>query len=130
VAVLLGVVAIAAGWDSGILRRLSLASTSGIEQSFVDRLQPVTEAEGAALPAAPQMMALATEGSMPSLDGAVAWLNSPPLTRDQLKGKVVLIDSDACINFSQDIPASWRGQKYREDRLASEQPRVRLRERG
>jgi cytochrome c biogenesis protein CcdA len=70
VAVLLGVVAIAAGWDSGILRRLSLASTSGIEQGLVDRLKPVTEAPGAALPAAPQMMALVTEGSMPSLDGA------------------------------------------------------------
>jgi thiol-disulfide isomerase/thioredoxin len=120
VAVLIGVVAIAAGWDTGILRRLSLASTSGIEQGLVDRLQPVTEAQGAAIPAAPQMMALATEGSLPSLDGAVAWLNSPPLTRDQLKGKVVLIDfwTYSCINCLRTIPyvVAW-AEKYRAEGL-------------
>src|SRR5580704_17829211 len=32
VAVLLGAVAIASGWDTGILQRISLASTSGVEQ--------------------------------------------------------------------------------------------------
>src|ERR1700722_19193440 len=37
VAVLIGVVAIAFGWDTGILRRLSLSSTSGIEQTLLDR---------------------------------------------------------------------------------------------
>jgi cytochrome c biogenesis protein CcdA/thiol-disulfide isomerase/thioredoxin len=120
VAVLIGVVAIAAGWDTGILRRLSLASTSGIEQGLVDRLRPVTEAEGAALPAAPQMIALATEGSLPSLDGAVAWLNSPPLTSAQLKGKVVLIDfwTYSCINCLRTIPyvVAW-AEKYRADGL-------------
>src|SRR5258708_86767 len=34
VAVLAGVAAIALGWDTGILRRLSLSSTSGIEQTL------------------------------------------------------------------------------------------------
>jgi cytochrome c biogenesis protein CcdA/thiol-disulfide isomerase/thioredoxin len=119
-AVLVGVVAIAAGWDTGILRRLSLASTSGIEQGLVDRLQPATVAEGAALPAAPQMIALATEGSLPSLDGAVAWLNSPPLTSAQLKGKVVLIDfwTYSCINCLRTIPyvVAW-AEKYRAEGL-------------
>ena len=120
VTVLVGVVAIAAGWDTGILRRLSLASTSGIEQGLVDRLQPVTEAQGAELPTAPQMLALATEGTMPSLDGAVTWLNSAPLTRDQLKGKVVIIDfwTYSCINCIRTIPyvEAW-AEKYRADGL-------------
>src|SRR6202050_2091435 len=47
VAVLVGVVAIASGWDTGILRRVSLASTSGIEQILVDRFRPVAYARTA-----------------------------------------------------------------------------------
>ncbi|RQP18162.1 MAG: hypothetical protein EAS49_09420, partial [Brucella intermedia] len=35
---------------------------------------------------------LPVEGRAPSLDGAVEWLNSPPLTNEQLRGKVVLVD--------------------------------------
>src|ERR1043166_3673108 len=35
---------------------------------------------------------LADEGSMPELEGAVSWLNSAPLTRDLLRGKVVLVN--------------------------------------
>src|SRR5271156_5470437 len=46
VAVLLGVVAIALGWDTGILSRLSLASTSGFEQGLLDRFRPVAFAKG------------------------------------------------------------------------------------
>ncbi len=57
---------------------------------------------------------------MPSLDGAVAWLNSPPLTRDQLKGKVVVIDfwTYSCINCLRSIPyvEAW-AEKYRADGL-------------
>ena len=41
VAVLAGVIAIAFGWDQGILQRISLASTSGIEQGLVDRVRPL-----------------------------------------------------------------------------------------
>ncbi|HDR9496500.1 TPA: cytochrome c biogenesis protein DipZ, partial [Burkholderia stabilis] len=36
--------------------------------------------------------ALPVEGTLPSLDGAVQWLNSPPLTAAGLRGKVVLVD--------------------------------------
>src|SRR5208337_2125354 len=35
---------------------------------------------------------LPVEGNLPALDGAVEWLNSPPLTAASLKGKVVLVD--------------------------------------
>lgn len=43
---------------------------------------------------------------MPSLEGAVAWLNSPPLTVEGLKGKVVLVDfwTYDCINCQRSLP--------------------------
>jgi cytochrome c biogenesis protein CcdA/thiol-disulfide isomerase/thioredoxin len=119
-AVLVGVVAIAFGWDTGILRKLSLSSTSGIEQSLLDRLRPVTHANAnpsATLTAAVQ---LGNEGPFPSLDGAVQWLNSPPLTTAQLKGKVVLIDfwTYSCINCLRSVPyvEAWY-EKYKKDGL-------------
>ena len=43
---------------------------------------------------------------MPELNGAVEWLNSPPLTRAQLRGKVVLVDfwTYSCINCLRALP--------------------------
>jgi cytochrome c biogenesis protein CcdA/thiol-disulfide isomerase/thioredoxin len=125
VAVLVGVVAIAMGWDTGILRRISLSGgTSAIEQRLVDRFRPVTHASSseAESPAAEPtaQVTLDNEGSFPSLDGAVGWLNSPPLTRDGLKGKVVLIDfwTYSCINCLRAVPyvEAW-AQKYKNDGL-------------
>jgi thiol-disulfide isomerase/thioredoxin len=42
-----------------------------------------------------------SEGRLPSFDGATGWLNSPPLTVDDLRGKVVLVDfwTYTCINW-------------------------------
>jgi len=50
--------------------------------------------------------ALPVEGQLPSLSGAVAWLNSPPLTPQALQGKVVLIDfwTYSCINCLRALP--------------------------
>ena len=44
---------------------------------------------------------LPIEGELPSLVGAIAWLNSQPLTVDGLRGKVVLINfwTYTCINW-------------------------------
>ena len=44
---------------------------------------------------------LRVEGHLPSLAGAAGWLNSTPLTADDLRGKVVLIDfwTYTCINW-------------------------------
>ena len=41
------------------------------------------------------------EGRLPGLDGATGWLNSPPLSTEQLRGKVVLVDfwTYTCINW-------------------------------
>ncbi|KVX60593.1 cytochrome c biogenesis protein DipZ [Burkholderia stagnalis] len=50
--------------------------------------------------------ALPVEGTLPSLDGAVQWLNSPPLTTAGLRGKVVLVDfwTYSCINCLRTLP--------------------------
>jgi thiol-disulfide isomerase/thioredoxin len=63
---------------------------------------------------------LPVEGVMPPLDGAVKWLNSPPLTRAQLKGKVVLVDfwTYSCINCLRSLPyvKAW-AMKYHDQGL-------------
>ena len=50
--------------------------------------------------------ALPVDGPLPSLDGAVQWLNSPPLTAAGLRGKVVLVDfwTYSCINCLRTLP--------------------------
>jgi cytochrome c biogenesis protein CcdA/thiol-disulfide isomerase/thioredoxin len=112
VAVLLAVVAIALGWDTGVLTRLSLANTSRIEQGLIDHLNPGSgSAQGAMQEAAHAGDPPGTEGVLPSLDGATAWLNSPPLTPASLRGKVVLVDfwTYSCINCLRSLPyiKSW-----------------------
>jgi thiol-disulfide isomerase/thioredoxin len=57
---------------------------------------------------------------MPPLDGATKWLNSEPLTREALRGKVVLIDfwTYSCINCIRALPyvKAWY-EKYRDEGL-------------
>ena len=57
---------------------------------------------------------------MPSLAGAQEWLNSPPLSLEALKGKVVLVDfwTYSCINCLRSIPyvRAW-AEKYRDHGL-------------
>lgn len=49
---------------------------------------------------------LPSEGELPALDGATAWLNSPPLAVAGLRGKVVLIQfwTYSCINWRRTLP--------------------------
>jgi thiol-disulfide isomerase/thioredoxin len=49
---------------------------------------------------------LPVEPLRPSLAGATGWLNSPPLTLDGLRGKVVLVDfwTYSCINCLRTLP--------------------------
>ncbi|SOC15968.1 cytochrome c biogenesis protein CcdA [Rhodobacter sp. JA431] len=150
VAVLAGVAAIALGLDTGILTKLSTASTNRLEAGLIEKLGPqetasvvMPEAGGAMMmQGGPAMMAggaamtgpamtgpgmtgnpalmmaadpamvgtgaaaLPIEGQMPPLEGAVQWLNSEPLTAEDLRGKVVLIDfwTYSCINCLRAIP--------------------------
>ena len=202
-AVLVAVVAIFFGVDTGFLTQISLANTASLEQSLVDRIHPaprkvaaepsssvVMPEGGAMMSANPSMMmsanaptmamtgkqadkegaepsssivtpegggammsanssmmmsanepkmamngdpaatmkaaeapapnALPVEGKLPSLSGAVEWLNSPPLTAEQLKGKVVLVDfwTYSCINCLRSIPyvRAW-ADKYKDQGL-------------
>jgi cytochrome c biogenesis protein CcdA/thiol-disulfide isomerase/thioredoxin len=147
-AMLAGVAAIALGLDTGILARVSTASTGGLEQSLVGRLTghaqpdsnvmqggammaqniPGRDEGGASMQASGAMMmaaknatsSLPIEGQLPSLEGAVQWLNSAPLTAEQLKGKVVLVDfwTYSCINCLRTLPyvKAW-ADKYRDQGL-------------
>jgi thiol-disulfide isomerase/thioredoxin len=63
---------------------------------------------------------LPVEGIAPALTGATTWLNSPPLTNNTLRGKVVLVDfwTYSCINCLRSIPyvkAWW--EKYKDHGL-------------
>jgi cytochrome c biogenesis protein CcdA/thiol-disulfide isomerase/thioredoxin len=146
-AVLVAVVAVALGLDTGFLTRISFASTASLEQGLLDRFHAATNTPAqssvvmsdgpgmmtgnpAMMSGNPAMMmsgkpagpatALPVEGSMPSLAGAAEWLNSPPLTTDALKGKVVLIDfwTYSCINCLRAIPyvRAW-AEKYKDQGL-------------
>jgi cytochrome c biogenesis protein CcdA/thiol-disulfide isomerase/thioredoxin len=131
VAVLAGVAAIALGLDTGLLARLSFAGTTTIEQSLLDRLggnsagttgAAVSNHMAPAVSGAQQAYKsnLPVEGTFPPLDGAVEWLNSAPLTVEQLRGKVVLVDfwTYSCINCIRTIPyvRAW-AEKYRDQGL-------------
>jgi cytochrome c biogenesis protein CcdA/thiol-disulfide isomerase/thioredoxin len=117
VAVLLAVVAIALGWDTGVLTRLSAANTSRIEAGLISQLAPTSHSRSAAMTGSAMTKVAAPaggppiEGDMPSLEGAVQWLNSAPLTRASLRGKVVVVDfwTYSCINCLRALPyvKSW-----------------------
>ena len=148
--ILVAVAAIALGVDTGFLTRVSQTSTASLEQGLVNALHPQRESvllpvSGDAMSGSPAMMSanpammsgapggammmrakpgqgetLPVEGAAPPLDGAVIWLNSPPLTLAQLKGKVVVVDfwTYSCINCLRAIPyvRAW-AEKYKDQGL-------------
>jgi thiol-disulfide isomerase/thioredoxin len=64
---------------------------------------------------------LPIEGHLPGFDGATGWLNSPPLSAADLRGKVVLIDfwTYTCINWIRTLGyvRAW-AEKYVDQGLA------------
>ena len=145
VAVLAAVVAIVFGWDSTVLTRLSLNGTNSLEQSLLDKINPPgTGAPGGSMAMSNSNMAMSNstmamssgkadghaimmsaakpgadlpvEGEIPSFAGATLWLNSPPLTPEALRGKVVVVDfwTYSCINCLRALPyvESWY-EKYK-----------------
>jgi cytochrome c biogenesis protein CcdA/thiol-disulfide isomerase/thioredoxin len=119
VAVLIAVVVVAFGLDRGVLTRLSLASTGGLEQHLLDRFHP---------PNQPQRIVLnqtidVSDSTTPDLSGATAWINTPnssPLTLPSFRGKVVLVDfwTYSCINCLRTLPyiKAWN-EKYKDHGL-------------
>jgi len=139
VAVLVAVVAIALGADTGWLAQVSTASTNRIEQSLVERIGAETANKDDSIDSVitrtdtgnammPKAVATANEsalpppveGTLPPLDGAVEWLNSPPLTAAGLRGKVVVVDfwTYSCVNCLRTLPyvRAWY-EKYKDQGL-------------
>jgi cytochrome c biogenesis protein CcdA/thiol-disulfide isomerase/thioredoxin len=112
VAVLISVAAIALGFDTGFLTRVSLSGPASLEQRLVDRLRPTLKLGDTSTRSSP--------ATSDSLSGAADWLNSPPLTIEGLKGKVVVIDfwTYSCINCLRSIPyvKAW-AEKYKDHGL-------------
>jgi thiol-disulfide isomerase/thioredoxin len=58
--------------------------------------------------------------TLPSFSGAVAWLNSKPLTPDELRGKVVVVEfwTYTCVNWLRTLPyvRAWY-EKYKDKGL-------------
>jgi cytochrome c biogenesis protein CcdA/thiol-disulfide isomerase/thioredoxin len=124
-AVLASALIIALGIDTTLFAELSYASTARLEQSLFDRAEPpAPQGEPIRLAgdpaAAPYRSSLPVEGKLPSLDGAVTWLNSAPHNAEALRGKVVLVDfwTYSCINCIRTIPyvRAW-AEKYKDSGL-------------
>ncbi|MGZ2410757.1 cytochrome c biogenesis protein CcdA/thiol-disulfide isomerase/thioredoxin [Sphingomonas sp. F9_3S_D5_B_2] len=119
--VLIGVAVIALGLDTRVLAQFSTAQTAGLERGLASRLGlgndmaetgPTTDRNG--------RLVLPARGELASLEGLGPWINSPPLSREQLRGKVVLIDfwTYSCINCLRTLPylKAW-DERYRKDGL-------------
>jgi len=109
VVVLVAVAAIGLNLTQGVLTKYSAVSTNQIEQSLLDHFgENRAPAEVAA--------ASGHYPQLPPLDGAVAWLNSPPLTPQALRGKVVLVDfwTYSCINCLRSLPyvIAWNAKYH------------------
>ncbi|HEU4651795.1 MAG TPA: cytochrome c biogenesis protein DipZ, partial [Croceibacterium sp.] len=121
VLVLAGVAAIALGLDTRVLARLSATRTASLETSLARKLGVGgVAADSKVAVGAGGELVLAVEGRLPPLDGLGPWINSAPLTREQLRGKVVLIDfwTYSCINCLRSIPyvRAWH-ERYAKDGL-------------
>ena len=119
--VLAGVASIALGLDTRVLAKFSSGQTASLESGLAralgaSRSMNETEARTGKM----GELVLPVEGLLPSLDGLGPWINSPALTRESLRGKVVVIDfwTYSCINCLRSIPyvRAWYEQ-YAKDGL-------------
>lgn len=124
--VLLGVLAIHFNWDRTILTAFSKLETSHVENKLLTlintkantpELKNETDSAMMMMAAGPAHQAL-VEGDLPELPENLTWLNSKPLTREDLLGKVVLVDfwTYSCINCLRTLPfvKQW-AEKYKND---------------
>jgi thiol-disulfide isomerase/thioredoxin len=100
-------------------RHLSLAAFHPV-RSLLAALQTMDEDASIEQLLTPAMVQISAEGSLPALTGATAWLNSPPLSATDLRGKVVLVEfwTYTCINWLRTLPyvRAW-AEKYKEQGL-------------
>ena len=117
-AVLAAALMISTGADKTLLAGASSESVSVLEKGVLQSVPKVVEYLVSKAKAEPTLDN--ARGPMPSLSGAVEWLNSPALTSESLRGKVVLVDfwTYDCINCQHTLPyvRDW-AQKYEKDGL-------------
>ena len=61
-------------------------------------------------------------GPLPSLEGGIGWINSPPISRESLRGQVAMIEiwTFACINCLHALPhVKETAERYRERGLVT-----------
>jgi cytochrome c biogenesis protein CcdA/thiol-disulfide isomerase/thioredoxin len=117
-AVLAAALTISTGADKTLLAGASSEGVSVLEKGVLQSVPKVVEYLVSKAKAEPTLDN--AQGPMPSLSGAVEWLNSPALTSELLRGKVVLVDfwTYDCINCQHTLPyvKDW-AQKYEKDGL-------------
>ena len=117
-AVLAAALTISTGADKTLLAGASSEGVSVLEKGVLQSVPKVVEYLVSKAKAEPTLDN--AQGPMPSLSGAVEWLNSPALTSESLRGKVVLVDfwTYDCINCQHTLPyvKDW-AQKYQKDGL-------------
>ncbi|WP_053129892.1 cytochrome c biogenesis protein DipZ [Pseudomonas sp. MIACH] len=117
-AVLAAALVISSGADKTLLAGASSEGVSVLEKGVLENVPKVVEYLVSKARAEPTLDN--AQGPMPSLSGAVEWLNSPALTSESLRGKVVLVDfwTYDCINCQHTLPyvKDW-AQKYEKDGL-------------
>ncbi|WP_408597184.1 cytochrome c biogenesis protein DipZ [Pseudomonas sp. PLMAX] len=117
VAVLAGAAVIATGTNDVLLANTSSQGVGSVEKGLLENVPKVVDYFVSKVKAESMDNA---QGAMPSLTGAVEWINSPALTNESLKGKVVLVDfwTFDCINCKHTLPyvKDW-AKKYEKDGL-------------
>ena len=118
VAVLATAAVIATGFDKTLLANTSSQGVASVEKSVLENVPKVVDYFVSKVRADSPMEK--GKGAMPSLAGAVQWLNSPELSAEALRGKVVLVDfwTYDCINCQHTLPyvKDW-AKKYEKDGL-------------
>lgn len=139
-AVMAGVAVVGLGFDTGLLAQVSSSSSASLEKRIFQWLSPQPGEPGSTAAIGSQKLAgagtdtdtgrfikvqarqliLPVERQMPPITGAVEWLNSPPLSAESLRGKVVLIDfwTFGCSNCRNALPyvREWH-RKYKDQGL-------------
>lgn len=102
---LLAVVGIASGTTDRLAGVGDSRLASALERKVIDGV-PLLLEKLVSSARAEDVGQLPDMGTMPSLDGATQWLNGPPLSNEQLLGKVVLVDfwTFDCINCRNSLP--------------------------
>ena len=105
VAGIVGFVALALCSDANVLTSFHIMNAAKAEDSLIGAFHPRKLASHATLGRGFHSL-LGDEGAMPDLDGAIGWLNSVPLSRKSLRGKVALVDfwTYTCINSLRPLP--------------------------